>query len=311
MKQSDVKLVNTATNDTPQTLASGKVAAIGAWYPISGQALKQVAGSKTLFTSAEAKGLIYDVLAVDPDQLRQAQGGLGEGRRRLLQDASTTSWTKRPRTDAVKIMAAKVGDDAEEYLQGHARLPFLTLAEAKDGLQEGGGLDSIYGSMDVGNKFNLDNKVYKVSQKPENYLVPEHRRRLEVNGCGDPEHRARQLQPAITRLAGTEAGVAARRRLLLTVLSFLAPLAPLVGRELHPLALASAGQGHRARRRRLLHGGHGRPARRLRAGTGEGAAAGGTTLPEGYRVNPLYLPAPHKVARALLHRLHHRAAAAE
>src|SRR3954465_7096505 len=66
LKQSDVKFVKTPTNDTPQTLASGKVAAIGAWYPVSGQALKQVAGSKPLFTSAEAKGLIYDVLAVTP-----------------------------------------------------------------------------------------------------------------------------------------------------------------------------------------------------------------------------------------------------
>src|SRR5882672_11822412 len=67
MTQDDVDLVNTATDKTPETLASGKVSAIGAWYPISGQALKQVAGSKKLFTSAEAKGLIYDVLAVSPN----------------------------------------------------------------------------------------------------------------------------------------------------------------------------------------------------------------------------------------------------
>jgi NitT/TauT family transport system substrate-binding protein len=26
--------------------------------------------------------------------------------------------------------------------------------------------------MTTGNKFNLDNKVYKVSQKPESYLTP-------------------------------------------------------------------------------------------------------------------------------------------
>ena len=42
------------------------MAAIGAWYPSSGQALKQVAGSKKLFSSADAKGLIYDALAVNP-----------------------------------------------------------------------------------------------------------------------------------------------------------------------------------------------------------------------------------------------------
>ena len=32
---------------------------------------------------------------------------------------------------------------------------------------------SIYGSMEFSDKFNLDNGVYKDSQKPEDYLVPE------------------------------------------------------------------------------------------------------------------------------------------
>src|SRR3954451_23122613 len=108
LKQSDVEFVKTATNDTPQTLASGKVAAIGAWYPVSGQALKQVAGSKKLFTSAEAKGLIYDVLAVTPTSFAK----------------HTKDWEKivgiyykcvdyladpKTKDEAIKIMAAKVG----------------------------------------------------------------------------------------------------------------------------------------------------------------------------------------------------------
>ena len=45
MSANDVTLVGTSTNNTPQTLASGSVAAIGAWYPISYQALTQVPGS--------------------------------------------------------------------------------------------------------------------------------------------------------------------------------------------------------------------------------------------------------------------------
>ena len=49
---------------------------------------------------------------------------------------------------------------------------YLTLAEAKTAFKKGTGLDSIYGSMNVGNKFNMDNKVYKISQKPESYLTP-------------------------------------------------------------------------------------------------------------------------------------------
>jgi hypothetical protein len=32
---------------------------------------------------------------------------------------------------------------------------------------------SIYGSMEIGNKFYMENKVYKSSQKPADYLAPD------------------------------------------------------------------------------------------------------------------------------------------
>ncbi len=171
MKQSDVKLVPTATNDTPQVLASGKVSAIGAWYPVSGQALKQVAGSKALFTSSEAKGLIYDVLAVNPVSLGKRKDDWAKV---VGVFYKCVDYIKDPKTtdDAVKIMAAKVGADAAEYAKNVPGTHLLTLAEAKKAFAKGTGLDSVYGSMTVGNKFNLDNKVYKVSQKPENYIAP-------------------------------------------------------------------------------------------------------------------------------------------
>ena len=171
MKQSDIELVNTPTNETPQTLASGKVAAVAAWYPISGQALKTVAGSKPLFTSAEAKGLIYDVLAVSPTSLAKSKA---DWEKVVAIYYKCVDYILSPATmeDAVKIMAAKVGVDTAEYMKAIPGTKFLTLAEAIKAYKNGPGLDSIYGSMNVGNKFNLDNKVYKVSQKPESYLSP-------------------------------------------------------------------------------------------------------------------------------------------
>lgn len=171
MKQSDVELVNTPTNDTPQTLASGKVAAVAAWYPVSGQALKQVAGSKPLFTSAEAKGLIYDVLAVSPTSFAKRKD---EWTKVVQVYYKAVDYILDPATkeDAVKIMAAKVGADPKEYSAAIPGTKFHTLAEAKAAFKKGEALTSIYGSMAVGNKFNLDNKVYKVSQKPETYLAP-------------------------------------------------------------------------------------------------------------------------------------------
>lgn len=171
MTQSDVELVNTPTNDTPQVLASGKVAAIGAWYPISGQALKTVANSKPLYTSAEAKGLIYDVIAVNPTSFAKHKEDWSKIAAIYYK---CVNYLKDPATkdDAIKIMAAKVGANADDYAKNVPGTHFLTLEEAKTAFKKGPGLDSIYGSMTIGNKFNMDNKVYKVSQKPESYLAP-------------------------------------------------------------------------------------------------------------------------------------------
>lgn len=171
MTQSDVELVNTATDKMPETLASGKVSAVGAWYPISGNALKQVPGSKALFTSASAKGLIYDVLAVSPSSY-------GKHKEEWTKIAGIyykcVEYLKDPKTkkDAIKIMAAKVGADATDYAKNIPGTHFLTLEEAKNAVKKSQGLDSIYGSLTVGDKFNIDNKVYKSSQKPESYVLP-------------------------------------------------------------------------------------------------------------------------------------------
>ena len=171
LTQNDVTLVPTPTNNAPQTLASGQVAAVGAWYPVSGQALKQVAGSKKLFTSAQAKGLIYDVLEVNPGSLSQHKDDWAKVVKIYYR---CVDYLKDPKTrdEAVKIMAAKVGADPAEYATNIPGTHFLTLSEAKAALKKSAGLDSIYGSLEIGNKFNLDNKVYTESQKAEDYVAP-------------------------------------------------------------------------------------------------------------------------------------------
>jgi NitT/TauT family transport system substrate-binding protein len=171
MSEADVTLVPTKTDQTPQVLASGQVSAIGAWYPISGLALKSVPGSKRLFTSAQAKGLIYDVIAVAPTSYAKHKD---EWQKVSAIFYKCVDYLKDPATqeDAVKIMAAKVGVNPADYAKNIPGTHFLTLAEAKAAFQKGPGLDNIYGSMAVGDKFNLDNKVYKDAQKPGDYLVP-------------------------------------------------------------------------------------------------------------------------------------------
>ncbi len=171
MTQKDVTLVGTATDKTPQALASGQVSAVAAWYPISGQVLDQVPGSTKLFTSAQAPGLIYDVLTVNPSSYAAHKEDWAKIAAIYYK---CVDYLKDPKThdDAVKIMAAKVGVDPTAYGKNLPGTHFLTLAEAKQTIKKGDGLDSIYGSLAVGDKFNIENGVYKQSQKPANYVAP-------------------------------------------------------------------------------------------------------------------------------------------
>ena len=171
MKPGDVQLVATPTNETPQVLTSGQVSAVGAWYPVSGQALKAVPGSTKLFTSADAPGLIYDVLAVSPTSLAKRKA---DWEKYVKVYYRCVDYVLDPKTqdDAVKIMAAKVGVDPAIYKTNLPGTKLLTIAEAMKALKKGEGLDSLYGSLAIANKFNLANKVYKESQKAENYIAP-------------------------------------------------------------------------------------------------------------------------------------------
>jgi NitT/TauT family transport system substrate-binding protein len=169
----DVTLVGTSTNSTPQTLASGSVAAIGAWYPISYQALTQVPGSKPIFTSADAKGLIYDVLAVNPASLAAHPEDWAKIAAiyykcvAYLMDPAT-------RDDAIKIMAAKVGADPAVYAKYVPGTHFQTLAEAKANYKgDAGSAMNIHDSMVKSNKVLLDIGAYKNSQNVDDYIYPD------------------------------------------------------------------------------------------------------------------------------------------
>jgi NitT/TauT family transport system substrate-binding protein len=133
--------------------------------------LDQVPGSTKLFTSAQAPGLIYDVLTVNPSSYAAHKEDWAKIAAIYYK---CVDYLKDPKThdDAVKIMAAKVGVDPTAYGKNLPGTHFLTLAEAKQTIKKGDGLDSIYGSLAVGDKFNIENGVYKQSQKPANYVAP-------------------------------------------------------------------------------------------------------------------------------------------
>jgi NitT/TauT family transport system substrate-binding protein len=171
MSEKDVKLVNAKTNETPQVLASGQVDAVGAWQPVAGEAMKGLPGSKPLYTSAKAPGLIYDVLAASPASLSAHKDDYGKI---IKVWDRVVHYINDPKTqaDAVVIMSKRVGLTPEEYLPLLKGTHLLDLAAGKATFKKGDGLDSLYGSTKNADKFNVANEVYKEAQKVDSYIDP-------------------------------------------------------------------------------------------------------------------------------------------
>jgi NitT/TauT family transport system substrate-binding protein len=169
LKIGDVKLVNVPTHQTAQTLASGNVDAIGAWQPNAGQALKAVAGSKAIFTSADLPGLIYDLVCVNPQSLKQRRG---DWVKVVKVWNRIVAFVRDPahQAEAVKIMAGRAGVPPEEYAKFLPGTRFLTPEEALKRFTPSDTLDSLLGSGKVADKFNVENKVYKDPQPVAKYI---------------------------------------------------------------------------------------------------------------------------------------------
>jgi NitT/TauT family transport system substrate-binding protein len=171
LKESDVTLVNTPTDQTPQALSGGAVDAIAAWQPNSGQALKSLPGSRAIYTSANTPGLIYDVLAVSPASLASRRA---EWKKVVKVWFKIADYLADPKNtaEASKIMGARVGLPGPEYARLMKGTFFLGKAGNLAHFKKGSDLTSLYFSNKVVDKFNLDYEVYKASQNQASYLDP-------------------------------------------------------------------------------------------------------------------------------------------
>lgn len=171
MKAEDVTLVNTPTNETPQVLASKAVDAIGAWQPNSGQALKALPGSKPVFTSADAPGIIYDLLYVSAESLEKNRDEWAKVVKVWYRIADYIR-DEENIDDALKILAGRVKISPEEYEPFLKGTYILTLDEALKRWEKGEGLGNVYGSSKVVDAFNLKAGVYEKAQDVDKYLDP-------------------------------------------------------------------------------------------------------------------------------------------
>ena len=169
LTEADVELVNVATHQTAQTLASGEVDAIAAWQPNSGEALKEVSGSKPVYTSANIPGLIYDCLVVSPASLSERREDWAKV---VAVWYKVVDFLSKPENhkEALEIMSSRAGITPEEYAKFMKGTHFLTLEESKKAFTKTNGLESIYGSSKLVDQFNLENKVYDIPQDIDTYI---------------------------------------------------------------------------------------------------------------------------------------------
>ncbi|MDF3070396.1 MAG: NlpA lipoprotein [Polyangiaceae bacterium] len=171
LKESDIKLKNVKTDETPQALKSGDVDAIGAWQPSSGAALKEVPGSKAIFTSHDVPGLIYDMLAVNPKSLAEHKADWVKVAK-VWDRVATFVNDEKNLDEAAKIMSARVGLTPDAYKAIMKGTHIMGLAEAKKHWAKADSLTSVFGSNKVVDEFNVKNTVYKAPEKVDEYLDP-------------------------------------------------------------------------------------------------------------------------------------------
>ena len=169
LTEADVELVNTPTHQTAQTLASGDVDAIAAWQPNSGQALKAVAGSTAVFTSADEPGLIYDALCVSPESYANRADDWAKvvkvWYRIVDYMADPANYS-----EMLEILSARVNITPDEYAPFLKGTRILSLDDAKGVFKKADGFESLYGSSVVSDDFYLKYGVYEETQNVDEYI---------------------------------------------------------------------------------------------------------------------------------------------
>jgi NitT/TauT family transport system substrate-binding protein len=167
--EDDIELINVRTNETPMVLASGEVDAIVAWQPNSSQSLLMSPGSNTVYSSRNAPGLIYDVLAVAPESLANRRN---DWRKVFEVWYRIVDFLAVPENldEAMRIMAGRVGITPQAYAGFFEGTRFLSRAEATQRYVEGDGLESLWGSTRLADAFNVKYRVYEAPQDVASYI---------------------------------------------------------------------------------------------------------------------------------------------
>jgi NitT/TauT family transport system substrate-binding protein len=169
LSETDVTLVNVATEEAPQALKSGAVDAIAAWQPFGGQALHELPGASVVFSSKNTPGLIFDLLCVNPRSLAERRADWTKVVEVWFKIAAFINDPANV-DEAAQIMGARIGLAADDYKWLMQGTFFLGLEGNLKAWKQSEGTGSVYGSSKVVDSFYTRNNMYKAPVKYSEYF---------------------------------------------------------------------------------------------------------------------------------------------
>ncbi|MDD9911224.1 MAG: ABC transporter substrate-binding protein [Ahrensia sp.] len=165
----DVELVHGATGELPRVLASGQVDAVAVWYPVGGQALAEVPGSKAVFTTREVPGLVFDALMVTPQSLASRREDWVKVARAWFMGLD---FIRDPATkdEAMQIMGARVNLTPEQFEENLVGSDPLSLEDNVKHFRDAEGFESVYGSARHVDEFVRAQGLYSDPQDVSTYF---------------------------------------------------------------------------------------------------------------------------------------------
>ncbi|MDN4022425.1 MULTISPECIES: ABC transporter substrate-binding protein [Acinetobacter] len=171
IKSNEVELVNTTTNEIPQVFTSPDVQVAALWQPSANQALKNVPGSKIIYSAENKPGIIFGALTVNSESLLRNQK---EWKKIIQIWDRVVAYIEDPKThdEAIQIMANKAGVPVEQYREYVDGTDFLNVKANQDVFNKSDKLTSIYGSSYHVNEFNIEQGAYSKKLDVDSLISP-------------------------------------------------------------------------------------------------------------------------------------------
>ncbi len=162
MTEKDIQFTNIKVQDCPAAMLSKQVDAAVVWEPSLDKILKDVKGSKALFTSKDVPGAIPDLLVIKSDIVEKRPEDVQK-----IVDAwyDAIDWWKKNPDAAIKILAKRTDTPINDYKAFVKGTKIFSAPESLAAMQKSSALTSLYTSGQSNSEFLV--KAGQVTKMPD------------------------------------------------------------------------------------------------------------------------------------------------